>query len=542
VELGKRTDALRPVRSVLTRPLTEIYRDTRRSESERSFSISLLADFAGDRPELLVDLLLDTDEQQFALLWPALRKQTENTVPLLRRELQLPLPRPDQVQAHNYRARRHAWAAVGLLLCNEQDASVWSLLRHSDDPGRRTYFMHALGRLGADPALIVAQLEHETDVSARRALILSLGEFSQEQLAALSPMTNQQAVDPLVRWYRDDTDPGIHSAIDWLLRATPIDGKRKPDWKQAERLAPIDHELATGEPVGFRRWYLTSTEGHTLAIVPRPERPFCMGSSTYQSSQLAGEDEAHPTTIPRSFAIATKEVTVAQFQRFLDDRAFHQKTVSAGSKSLPPASVHKFDRTLCPDDDGPALRLSWFEAARYCNWLSEQEGIPESEWCYPKEICEGMELPKDYLHRRGYRLPTEAEWEFACRAGALTTRFYGSDPAFLREFAWFAETANRHAMPVGLLKPNDLGLFDIYGNAMEWCQDDGSKSSSANASGGPTVDSEDDELRVTLDRTRGLRGGSFWYLEPSVRSAYCDHQRPVGQVIAVGLRLARTMP
>jgi formylglycine-generating enzyme required for sulfatase activity len=118
--------------------------------------------------------------------------------------------------------------------------------------------------------------------------------------------------------------------------------------------------------------------------------------------------------------------------------------------------------------------MTWFEAAQYCNWLSQREGIPEEEWCYPvlDQIKEGMELPRDYLHRTGYRMPTEAEWEYACRAGATTSRFFGSSEELLPECAWYTGTTfNERPWPGGQLKPNDLGLFDILGSVWEWGQD-----------------------------------------------------------------------
>lgn len=126
------------------------------------------------------------------------------------------------------------------------------------------------------------------------------------------------------------------------------------------------------------------------------------------------------------------------------------------------------------NDSCPQILMTWFEAAQYCNWLSQQDGIPKKEWCYPTldEIKEGMTLPKDYLNRTGYRMPTEAEWEYATRAGASTSRFYGETEELLREYAWYTGSIfNERPYPVGQLKPNDFGLFDVYGNVWEWGQD-----------------------------------------------------------------------
>ena len=111
----------------------------------------------------------------------------------------------------------------------------------------------------------------------------------------------------------------------------------------------------------------------------------------------------------------------------------------------------------------------------YCNWLSEQEGLPKDQWCYlPNEAgayAEGMTIPADVLERTGYRLPTEAEWEYACRAGAVTSRYYGHSIDLLDAYAWYQANSKEHAWTCGSLLPNDLGLFDMLGNVFEWCQD-----------------------------------------------------------------------
>src|SRR5262249_32924050 len=133
---------------------------------------------------------------------------------------------------------------------------------------------------------------------------------------------------------------------------------------------------------------------------------------------------------------------------------------------------HTYTAKYSPEDSGPIISVTWFEAAQYCNWLSALEGIAEDQWCYPAidEIKEEMVMPKDYLHRTGYRLPTEAEWEFACRAGAGCTYSYGCSEILLSEYAWYRKNSGDRTWPVGQLKPNDLGLFDVHGNVWTWCQ------------------------------------------------------------------------
>src|SRR5262245_18114614 len=108
------------------------------------------------------------------------------------------------------------------------------------------------------------------------------------------------------------------------------------------------------------------------------------------------------------------------------------------------------------DRDEPIIGVTWFEAAQYCRWLSEQERIAKDQMCYPPvdQIKEGMIMPADYLARTGHRLPTEAEWESVCRAGAGTSRHYGVAEELLRDYAWYAQNAHGRAHPVGSKKPN----------------------------------------------------------------------------------------
>lgn len=102
--------------------------------------------------------------------------------------------------------------------------------------------------------------------------------------------------------------------------------------------------------------------------------------------------------------------------------------------------------------------------------------MPEAQWCYlpnaKGEFAAGMKLKPNYLSLTGYRLPSEAEWEHACRARTMTSRYYGESTEVLDRYAWYKEDSQiTWTLPVGSMRPNDFGLFDMLGNVMEWCQE-----------------------------------------------------------------------
>jgi formylglycine-generating enzyme required for sulfatase activity len=257
--------------------------------------------------------------------------------------------------------------------------------------------------------------------------------------------------------------------------------------------------------------------------------------------------------IPRSFAIASKEITVAQFQRFLAANPKLELRYPDAVKD--PHRGSPVMRSHSPEDDCPQIAVTWYEAAQYCNWLSRHEGIPQSEWVYPvdlNEIKSGMTLPANYLHRTGYRLLTEAEWEYAARAGATTSRFYGDAEELLDQYAVYAKNPPKkkgdpndpndpqRTARVGSLKPNDFGIFDIYGNVWEWIHD---RRVEYPASVQLRLDVEDKVLVVDDRQWRMRRGGSFTYDASVMRSAHRgrpDGYLPNERRDSVGFRIGRT--
>jgi formylglycine-generating enzyme required for sulfatase activity len=292
-----------------------------------------------------------------------------------------------------------------------------------------------------------------------------------------------------------------------------------------------DADLMKLRDRGYRRWYVNS-QGQTFAVIEDPVE-FRMGSPPTDTERIAADEPPNRMVIPRCFAIATKEVTVEQFQRFLK-----LANISIERYQLAPSFLNKFS----PEPQGPWIAPDWYTAAHYCNWLSEQEGLPRDQWCYlPNEAgayAEGMSIAEGALVRTGYRLPTEVEWEYACRAGAVSSRYYGTSIALLDAYAWYQSTSKEHAWMCGGLLPNDLGLFDMLGNVYEWCQN-GNRDSSKGKKG-LYRDNISTLLSVYENNSRLLRGGAFSYPPANVRSADRHRFAPSYRNINSGLRLART--
>jgi formylglycine-generating enzyme required for sulfatase activity len=268
-----------------------------------------------------------------------------------------------------------------------------------------------------------------------------------------------------------------------------------------------------------------NSQGQTFAIIRDPA-PFRMGSTAQSDPEREPDEQPHRRRIGRSYAIATREVTLAEYARFLDAKP---------SGVIDWRDNDQFKRTV-PSPDCAVGVVTWYEAALYCNWLSARDQIPADQWCYPARLGPGMKLPANYLERTGYRLPTEAEWEYACRAGASSSRFYGRSEEWLGEYGWSLSNSGRIMHPAGRLKPNDLGLFDVLGNVHEWCSE----------AYHPAIENQDVAALIhaefSEDVARSVRGGSMIDSVAYLRSADRGRSGPLGRNIDHGFRLARTYP
>ena len=344
------------------------------------------------------------------------------------------------------------------------------------------------------------------ETSTRRALILALGTFGTDGFSAGE---REPLIGKLLDVYVNDPDSGIHGAAEWTLRK----------WGQAAKIAEGNARPVKEQDRAVRRWFMNS-QGQTFVKIEGPTE-FHMGSPSSELDRIASNETRHRRVIPRSFAIAAKEVSIEQYQLFARENPDHGRSSNRYS----------------PDPTGPMNGTSWFDAAAYCNWLSREEGLEE---CYEpnsqKKYAQGMTIRADALRRFGYRLPTDAEWEYSCRAGADTSRYYGASVDLLAAYAWYQKSSADRTWPDGTLFPNDLGLFDMLGNVHEWCQD----AVIAYRGDHSAIQDTDITIKEVVSELRLLRGGSFSYQPSHVRSAIRDGYRPANRNPNNGFRLART--
>lgn len=406
---------IRPAHPVLVPIMHNVLVDDGEAELRRTSAAALLRDMlATDQPDRLASVFLDARVSDIRKILTILDDNRWTVESVLSNSMSATYADNASDDEKDLVARRRATAAA-LLARHGRFEKVVGLLKLSKDPAVRSYLIHRLYQLGVKPHVLLAELQRQSNVSIKAALIQTLGHYSP---AKIQQQPAKNAREKLRQAFLNRRHPELHSSAEWALLQW-ADG----EWihNQYKRLGV---EKGSTDAI---RWYVNS-QGHVMVrIVPDA------------SSGLA------------PFEVSMHEVTVGQFLKFRKD--------------------HVYQKSKCPTNDCPVGGITWFAAAEYCRWLTKKENLGDTQMAFERDSKQKDVLAKDYRKRRGYRMLTRAEWTYLVRCGAASKYFFGWKLNLLKHYDAFGGNSQRRTWPAGTYKPNHLGVFNLYANIGEWCAD-----------------------------------------------------------------------
>lgn len=505
-------------------------RRTPTSDAERLLATSVLTVWNRKQPDQLVALLRDIDTEAdyrqidriYAEITPAFNSE-------LARELSRLVEERENGSSAFDNQKQNRWSlAVANLLCaflrsnselnselkSDIDVTMtklWNeeyrdLLRDEELAGLHAAFIHQAPKFfqqqPSQGLVQVVELELKAPEEQKSAVLVRVGILALQQLRDDPKIRRSEIIEKIYRGEKGYTvglDPQVHSACEWLLRHW---GRPLPDTLPAAKTMGDQHV-----PKAATTIYVTRTNDHKMFWVKCNEPSYRPRLKAFEGS--AG---AHRIVIDYDLYMASTETTLRQFRMFIHDVDKSYDGLISGSRLA----------SFIPDDECPMLGVTWYEAAAYCNWLSQAEGIPPDQWCYQfarkrrSATDESLEivsdvnfgdqlkhhlsnaskdngqavdtywddfvvtLPDNWQTRSGCRLPTLDEWSLACSSSGVDHYAFGSDYRFLNEYAWNSNNSvtttpargvlpEEQSWPVGRKMPNARGMFDIHGNAWEWC-------------------------------------------------------------------------
>ncbi|MGI9516701.1 MAG: formylglycine-generating enzyme family protein, partial [Pirellulaceae bacterium] len=510
-------------------------------EREAMGSAIAFASFAVDDPVRIAQLSSEASANQFHCLFPVLEKSSDSGVRKALSRIVTLLPQSDLTQpARIAMGRRRAGAAITLLRLGFIEDCL-QVFEFSDDPESLTQFVHRCRERDVTPDELMqclqlaaddrqnqtAPLRHSGDRSLY-GLLLALGEFALDEIP---PAMRQRLTSQLIDWYAHDESSTIHGVTGWLLRRwglhddasrideTPVAMTPGQEWFVLKVDAPTNSQLSGHE---------SQQQSLFLTFIVFASGQYDIGSPDDEEGRQ-NDEPLQKVRINRPFAVLDREITRSEF-------------LALGGQDLP------VDTWSSPDGSNPMVGPAWYEAVIFCRVLTRQFGLKEDDQAY----VDPASLPEDEFPREtdesfnrfplnwpinvdlpGFRIPTEAEWEIACRGGMRSMYGFGSDQSLLHHYGWFLDNASRQAHAPYALRPNFRGLFDMHGNVWEWCHDwDG-------AAREPSVENP---VGAATGSSRLLRGGSWYFERSHGRSANRYVDDPALRYSDRGFRVAFTLP
>lgn len=467
---------IEPVRNATVLCLEQRYRSETDDHARLRCAIAL-AHFGNLKQNVLIDGLRSDARGEYANIVAALVKTDGEVCAAIL----------DAVQRESDPHAKARLAMAMLYLDDPRGAGL--CLKLLPDPVYRTTFINDFGTYDVWPSCLVRVLISTQDAALQSGLCEALGTIAATRIpdSQLGPL--QQT---LLRLYEVASDGATHSAATWALRrwGTPvpeIDGAR--------------------DPLPGHGWFVNQ---HGVTMIKIPAGTFTMGRQIASYLDKVPPPPPayavpHEVTLTTDFWVSACEVTQGLYRQFLEDETLAEQDR--------PRDLRADESRGTSHVSHAASCVSWFDAVLFCNWLSRREGRAP---CYHRatavqpaqHVGETWELWECDFKNNGYRLLTEAEWEYACKAMSETAFSFGGFTHRLADFAVFRAQGVDY---VETKRPNGWGLFDMHGNVSEWCWD-------------PWVPHSDlhqiDPSGSAISRCRPIRGGTWFFSEPvQLRSA-----------------------
>ena len=403
-----------------------------------------------------------------------------DTAPSLR-SLTAAIKAAEAIQDWRLKARL---AIVALIIGDTTHAADMLRTEARPDPSQRTAFIDQFPDWNDQLEGIAKSVRETRDDSLISGICLAVGRLPSEELTDNELLGWRRLLGEL---FVEHPSAGVHSAAGWALRAWTCE---LPD--------PASE---TRQQDAFD-WQVTD-EGLTLLRI-RPGQ--------FIRTTPAGEPVE--VRIEEEFLISDCEISVDLFRRFIDDTRYQ------GEK---PVDWPGENQGVSPTVSHPVQQINWHEAVMFCNWLSNRDG---RDACYLR-VADGKNDWNWVEDANGYHLPTDAQWELACRAGSQTRFACGDDDSFLDQYAAFRN--EDHADPCGTRLCNAWGLFDMHGNVWEWVGICSPIIADEAAAAGKRI----------VPSMKVLRGGSKGGTATQIQSDSRGWHRPNHRSLALGFRVAR---
>ena len=460
-------DTLRPARGAVLPRLRQVFQDESADQTHRlhtALALLTLGEPGTDLVEFVISGVADAKSAECGNIVAALEYSREASLQALEDPL---------VTAHDSEdwAAKARLAIVALHLGETEPSADMLEYLERPDPIQRTVFIDTLPEWHSNLGRLAGQLRDTDAPALRSGICLAVGSVED-----VSDEAQENWQEVFAQWYAHQPDAGTHSAAGWALRR----------WNLPEL-------PASGMNKSGNRWEITAT-GLTMLRIPAGQL-----AKSGVSSRVAG------------FLLSDREVTVELIRQFFDDKEYAEKHPA----EIPPERVREH-QLVSPGPAHPAQQVSWDAAVMFCNWLSRKERrdpVYEFTGEIDRASAARWRLRRD---ANGYRLPTEQEWEHACRAGTTTEFSFGDGEEFLDQYGVYSSNNNSQSGEVGSRMCNGWGLFDMHGNVWEWCWD---------LSGG--------------DSKRAYRGGSWYNHATNCKSSARLRNHPTFRINNLGFRVVR---